>query len=111
MRALKAGAVDFLSKSVTRETLLETVQRAIVLNSERRTNRLELVSRHARFDTLTPREREILELLFDGQLNKLIAFTLNVCEHTAKSERTQIMRKLDRRFRPPYRKAAATVRK
>lgn len=95
VRALKAGAIDFLAKPVTRETLLEAVRRAIEVDSEQRHRRLEVATLQTRFDTLTPREREIFDQLVAGQLNKQIAYTLDLCERTVKSERAQIMRKLN----------------
>ena len=95
VRALKAGAVDFLAKPVTRDTLLDAVRRALALDAEQRSRRQEQAALHALFDALTPREREIFDQLVAGQLNKQIAYTLDICERTVKSERAQIMRKLD----------------
>lgn len=94
VRALKAGAVDFLAKPVERDTLRVALQRALAVDATRRASRNQAAELFARFASLTPRERSIFELIVAGRLNKQIAYELAVCERTVKSERAQLMHKL-----------------
>jgi RNA polymerase sigma factor (sigma-70 family) len=95
VRAMKAGAVDFLTKPVKRELLLDAVQRALARDAEQRTTREEADQLRARFASLTPRQREVFDLIVAGKLNKQIAYELGVAERTVKREREQVMAKLD----------------
>jgi FixJ family two-component response regulator len=94
VRALKAGAVDFLEKPVPAEVLLSTVAQAV----ER--HRVTLASRESKaswtrlFETLTPREREVCLLVVQGMLNKQIAGDLDIAERTVKTHRARVMAKL-----------------
>lgn len=94
VRALKAGAVDFLTKPVERQVLLEALQRALALDACWRSNREQAADLRARFATLSPREREVFDLVLAGRLNKQIADQLGVCERTVKTLRAQLMLKL-----------------
>ena len=93
--AMKAGAVDFLTKPVKRDTLLEAIQRALERDASQRTAHDEADALHRRFAALTPRQREVFELVVAGKLNKQIADQLGVAERTVKREREQVMAKLD----------------
>jgi FixJ family two-component response regulator len=93
--AMKAGAVDFLTKPVKREVLLDAIQRALARGAIERTARREADRLHARFASLTPRQRQIFEHVVAGKLNKQIAFELDIAERTVKREREQVMTKLD----------------
>ena len=95
VRALKAGATDFLTKPVKRETLLEAVESAITLASARRAERDELRALRARYETLTPREREVLAQVVAGKLNKQIAGDIGAAERTVKAHRAQVMEKME----------------
>jgi FixJ family two-component response regulator len=92
---MKAGAVDFLTKPVTREVLLDAVARAIARDATQRTARDETVGLRTRFASLTPRQREVFDRIVAGKLNKQIADELDIAERTVKREREQVMTKLD----------------
>ncbi len=94
VQAMKAGAVDFLTKPVDRASLLAAVQLALVRDSQRRQRRSHLRLVEEGFAALTPREREVFDLLVTGMLNKQVAFELGTTERTIKAHRGQIMRKL-----------------
>ena len=94
VRAMKAGAVDFLTKPVRKEDLLDAVARAKALDAQTRETQAELSSIHGRAATLTPREREVLAHVVAGRLNKQIAFDLGTVERTVKLHRGSVMRKL-----------------
>ncbi len=94
VRAMKTGAVDFLTKPVERETLIEAVTRALGVDAAERAARAETVRLRASFATLTPREREVFELVVAGRLNKQIAGQLGIAERTVKADRAQVLAKL-----------------
>jgi len=94
VQAMRAGAEDFLTKPVNKTVLFPAIKRALArdaLEREQRTRRCEL---RARFDTLTPREREVLAHVLSGQLNKQIAMDVKASERTVKAHRANIMAKL-----------------
>ena len=95
VRAMKGGAVDFLTKPIDEESLLASVERAL---HQDRVNRLEAAEHArliARYESLTPREREVLPLLAGGLLNKQAAFDLGITEYTVQIHRGHIMRKME----------------
>ena len=95
VRAMKGGAVDFLTKPIDEESLLASVDRAL---HQDRMNRLEAAEHArliARYESLTPREREVLPLLAGGLLNKQAAFELGITEYTVQIHRGHIMRKME----------------
>ena len=94
VRAIKAGAEDFLSKPVSRETLLAAVERALARYEEARERHAQVTSLRALVDTLTPRESEVFVLVVHGKLNKQIAYELGTSERTIKAHRHSIMEKL-----------------
>jgi FixJ family two-component response regulator len=95
VRAMKAGAVDFLTKPVKRDILLDAVQRALARDATQRTARGEADGLRARFASLTQRQREVFDRVVAGKLNKQIAYELSIAERTVKREREQVMAKLD----------------
>jgi FixJ family two-component response regulator len=94
VRALKAGASDFLTKPVDRATLLSAVEGALAQDAARRATREELRELQARYETLTPREREVLAQVVAGKLNKQIAGEIGAAERTVKAHRAQVMEKM-----------------
>jgi FixJ family two-component response regulator len=94
VRAIKAGAEDFLSKPVSRKTLIEAIQRALVRHQEAREQNLRLASLRAVAATLTPRESAVFALIVRGKLNKQIAHELGTAERTIKAHRHAVMQKL-----------------
>jgi RNA polymerase sigma factor (sigma-70 family) len=97
VRAMKAGAVDFLTKPVKREDLLTAIARAEERDAQARQSRSELQSIEDKLAKLTPREREVLEHVIDGKLNKQIAAALGTVEKTVKVHRGRMMAKLSLR--------------
>jgi len=94
VRAMKAGAIDFLTKPVDVDALLEAVKRGVVLDDEARHRDHDRGDAQALFATLTPRERELIPYLTTGRLNKQIAGDLGIAEKTIKVHRSRIMHKL-----------------
>jgi FixJ family two-component response regulator len=93
VRAMKEGAVEFLTKPVRGQDLLDAVQKAVARDRGLRKEHAELMELRARFDSLTPREREVLNLVVAGLLNKQIADKLGTSELTIKTHRAHVMEK------------------
>jgi FixJ family two-component response regulator len=94
VQAMRLGAEDFLTKRASKEALLEAIGRALARDVRERAERQRVQAARARFDTLTPREREVLEHVLRGQLNKQIAWDLGIHERTVKLHRTAITNKV-----------------
>lgn len=94
VRAMKAGAIDFLTKPVDMDALLDAVRRGIDLDLEARRERDAKCEARALISTLTPREREVLRHVLAGRLNKQIAAELGIVEKTIKVHRARVMQKL-----------------
>jgi FixJ family two-component response regulator len=95
VRAMKSGADDFLTKPIKKDALLNAVQVALLRDAEAFTRRIRLDHLRERFNSLTQREREVLELVLSGKLNKEIAWELGTTERTIKAHRANLMEKLD----------------
>jgi FixJ family two-component response regulator len=95
VQAMKAGAVDFLTKPVRDQTLLDAVSAAIAADVARRAVSIESTKSIALYETLTTRERQVLHLVIAGAVNKKIAFDLGISEITVKLHRSNMMRKMD----------------
>jgi RNA polymerase sigma factor (sigma-70 family) len=93
VQAIKAGAEDFLTKPVPKDKLLNTIERAIARDHSIRERRARLNTLHALVSTLTPRERQVFELVVRGKMNKQIAHELGTTERTVKAHRQQVMEK------------------
>ena len=94
VQAMKAGAVEFLTKPFHSQVLLDAIQQAIARDRTARHERAERVDLRQRLDTLTPRERQVMGLVVAGLLNKQIAAKLGTSEVTIKVHRGQLMRKM-----------------
>jgi two-component system, LuxR family, response regulator FixJ len=97
VRALKAGAMDFLQKPVNSQSLLDLVQQAIRRDAEARATSAEQAEITRRLATLTAREREVLDRMVAGKANKVIAVELAISERTVEFHRGKIMRKMHAR--------------
>ncbi len=94
VRAMKAGAVDFLQKPFEDQELLDAIHNAIEQNSQTRIEQAEIKQIKRRVESLTPREYEVLCLVAAGMLNKQIAYDLQMSENTVKTHRAHIMKKM-----------------
>ncbi|MDO3433839.1 response regulator transcription factor [Rhizobium sp. CBN3] len=95
VQAMKAGAVDFLTKPARDQTLLDAVTAAISMDGERRAEAAIANRNIERLETLTQREREVLHQVARGRLNKQIAFDLGISEVTVKLHRSNVMHKME----------------
>ena len=94
VKAMRAGAVDFLTKPVKREMLLAAVQAAFASQTASIADRSQHEELRTRYESLTAREREVFEGVVAGKLNKQIAAQLNIAERTVKAHRSQLMEKM-----------------
>jgi FixJ family two-component response regulator len=94
VQAMKAGAIEFLTKPVDDRDLLNAIQEAIVRDRDTRRRRAELRESRECYESLTAREQEVMQLVVSGLLNKQIAAELNITEDTVKFHRGHIMRKM-----------------
>lgn len=93
VRAMKEGAQEFLTKPVRGQDLLDAVQKALASDQALRKDRHEVSEIRGRFESLTPREKEVLDLVVTGLLNKQIADQLKMSELTVKTHRAHVMEK------------------
>lgn len=94
VRAMKAGAAEFLTKPFGEQELLDAISQAVEHDRQARVGRTELADLRARYDQLTPKEREVMRLVVRGLLNKQIAMELGNSEITIKQHRGQVMQKM-----------------
>ena len=94
VRAMKAGAVEFLTKPFRKPEFLAAVNEALLRDRESRRRRAETAELEKRLQTLTPRERQVLALVVTGLLNKQIAGELGTTDLTVKAHRGRVMRKM-----------------
>ena len=94
VRAMKAGAVEFLTKPFRDQDLLDAVRIALEKDRERREREKEIIDLKERFNSLTPREQKVISLVVSGMLNKQIADQLGTAENTVKVQRSRAMEKM-----------------
>ena len=94
VRAMKAGAVEFLTKPFRDQDLLDAVRMALERDRSRREQEKELADLQQRFDSLTPREQKVISMVVSGMLNKQIADQLGTAENTVKVQRSRAMEKM-----------------
>jgi FixJ family two-component response regulator len=94
VRAIKAGAEDFLTKPIPSEQMIDAIERALARCEALRSQRSKLDSIFAHLVTLTPRERQVFDLIVRGKINKQIATELGTTERTVKAHRHEVMEKM-----------------
>ncbi|MEZ4386361.1 MAG: response regulator transcription factor [Candidatus Krumholzibacteriia bacterium] len=109
VRAMKDGAVDFLPKPFNDQDLIDAINRALDKDQARREEQAGIAEIQARLDRLTPRERQVMELVITGILNKQIASELGTGEKTIKVHRSRVMEKMEARSVAELVKLAARV--
>jgi FixJ family two-component response regulator len=95
VRAMKAGAIEFLTKPFRDRDLLGSIEQAIQRDRDTRREKAKLQKLRVRYESLTPRQREVLALVVAGKLNKQIAAELNTVEKTIKFHRAHVMQKME----------------
>jgi FixJ family two-component response regulator len=95
VKAIKAGAEDFLSKPIAKDDLLEAISRAVLRHQAASVQQADARELERRFKTLTAREQEVFGLVIQGKLNKQVAYELGNTERTVKAQRQAVMEKLD----------------
>jgi FixJ family two-component response regulator len=97
VRAVQAGAVDFIEKPFNDQALLDSVHRALDLDARKRGRASKLAEIRSRLETLTPREQEVMKLVVAGKRNKVIALELSVSQSTVEAHRARVMEKMEAR--------------
>jgi FixJ family two-component response regulator len=97
VKAMKSGAVEFLTKPIKRNALLDAIQQALARDSVRRKEQADIALLQKRYDKLSPRQHQVMRLVVSGQLNKQIASELGTTLVTVKLHRAQVMRKMQAR--------------
>lgn len=95
VRAMKQGAFDFVQKPFNDQVFLDLVQKAIGRSIQSADIHLQRAAVRARIDLLTPREKEVMDLVAEGAINKIVAARLGISEKTVESHRAKVMEKID----------------
>jgi FixJ family two-component response regulator len=94
VQAVKSGAIDFLQKPVSDQLLLDRIQQALRVDTDNRKRHSNCQELRSRYETLTKREREVMQGIVAGKLNKIIAYELNVSTRTVEIHRAHVMEKM-----------------
>ncbi|MCU7833760.1 MAG: response regulator transcription factor [gamma proteobacterium symbiont of Taylorina sp.] len=94
VKAVSAGAVDFIEKPFNNQSMLDSVHKAIERDAVQRGESSRLQDIEAHYSTLTPREKEVLQSVIEGKRNKVIAFDLNISQSTVEAHRSKVMDKM-----------------
>ena len=94
VRAMKSGAIDFIEKPFNDEVLLDAIRRALAFGEQQRSHQIEHLQIQQRLQHLTPREREVMEMVTEGRSNKEIANALGVSAKTIEAHRARVMEKM-----------------
>ncbi|GIX22549.1 MAG: DNA-binding response regulator [Gammaproteobacteria bacterium] len=97
VEAMKRGAAEFIQKPFREQALLDCINRALETDARRRAERAEIDAIRARIASLTPRERQVMELIVQGKANKVIAFDLGLSQRTVEIHRAHVMEKMQTR--------------
>lgn len=109
VRAVQSGASDFIEKPFRDQVLLDSVHRAITQDAEHRGEASRIADVEQRISRLTPREREVLELVMAGDRNKVIAFKLGVSQSTVEAHRAKVMEKMEAKTLSDLMRMALTI--
>jgi FixJ family two-component response regulator len=109
VKAMKAGALDFFAKPFKDQDMLDAVVHALARDSERLAAETALAGLRASYESLSPREKEVMAFVLSGLLNKQIASQMNLSEITVKVHRGQVMRKMKARSMPDLVRKAESV--
>ena len=110
VQAMKSGAIEFLTKPIRDQELLDAIQFGLTRDRARRENESTLADLRARFASLSPREREIMIHVAHGRLSKQIADDIGIAQATVKVHRSKAMRKLNARSLPEFGQMAAKLK-
>ena len=97
VEAMKMGALDFLQKPFRDQDLLDRIQQALQYDADRREQLTEREQIRQRMNTLTPRERQVLDMILEGKANKVIAIDLDLSQRTVEIHRARVMEKMQAR--------------
>jgi FixJ family two-component response regulator len=109
VQAMKSGAIEFLTKPIHDQALLDAIQFGLMRDRVRRENESALADLRRRFATLSPREREIMSHVARGRLGKQIACDIGIAQDTVKVHRSNAMRKMNARSLPEFGQMAAKL--
>ena len=109
VQAMKGGAIEFLTKPFRDQELLDAVEAGLARDRARRESEKTSIALRERFDTLSPREREIMVQVTAGRLNQQLAHDIGIAESTVKVHRTNLMRKMKARSLPELSRMADTL--